>query len=381
MGRMLPPLALSILLAVPRFAPPAEREGPPPESYRLDWRAPASCPSLAQIEARIAALRSGPANGERTLDIEVTVTPTAAGMTARLQTRFEGRQDTRELLAARCEDVAEALAVFVVVSLEPAPAGDPGLPPDAGIPDPRVSPHPGASPGSDAGVPDPRALPPPDARRGSVGASVARSAVPTRASPHVPSTATGMRTVTDPSNIVEVRRDASSGGRRFPRHGHLGVHAGPEIGVLSAPTAVARLSLAMAWIHLRLEVVGTYFTPRLLLEDTGGGGLYQAGSVAPRVCWQSRPVGLAWFGCGGFEAGVLRVDARRTIEPNTVHGVFGGPLGAVGLLRYGVRTGFVLGLEAAGRAFGAATVLGSARARMQFPVSVRGFVGFEIRLP
>lgn len=126
--------------------PPAA--GTDASAIELRYDAPASCPSEAQVRARIAALAS-----TKPLPARVRIVAEGGGFRAHVEIEREGGLDPRELTAPSCAAVAEAAALVVAIS--PERAGEEPLPVDE---PPLLTPEPPPSPDADD-VDEPREPP------------------------------------------------------------------------------------------------------------------------------------------------------------------------------------------------------------------------------
>lgn len=120
------------------------------ESIRLDYQAPDGCPDQAAFEALVRSRTphlTFVGRGEaRTFDVSIDAGPPTTG---RLVVRRDGRIDgSRQIQAASCGEVTEALALMVALAVDPTAL----LPPPIGEPaaaDPAL-PSPASAPIADA---------------------------------------------------------------------------------------------------------------------------------------------------------------------------------------------------------------------------------------
>lgn len=138
-------LAASIVLGVAPTLPPPPIEVSPHDEmhaadYTLVWNAPASCPSAAQIEARVAALRTTEPGGDGVIDIRAYVVKDGDMHRLELTTEYREYSETRELAARECAELGEAVALVVAFALAP----EPGEHPDVFEPEPTPLPEPHA---------------------------------------------------------------------------------------------------------------------------------------------------------------------------------------------------------------------------------------------
>jgi len=349
---ILPSIALLWMIQ----APPESAAPHPaafPRDYVLEWQAPPSCPSVAAIHARVADLMQRPAAGEGTAEVSVFVEKTEQGFGASVTTTFAGMRDDRQFRAVSCEELAEATAVLLAITLDPSLSEAIPDPPDRAVretvpppPAPLVIPTPTARPTGGAESPSP---PPPE-------------------------------------SLIDESPPASSpkprGTTKRPAEILLGIQGGMDYGGLSVATGAIRASLGLAWKQARLDVQGTYLTPRLLVEADGMGVLYQLGTAGLRGCWCKR-FSPRWtlLPCGGAEAGVLRIDTRGIAPPQTHHRLFVGVVASLGVVARWSNFGLHGAVEFVGRVRGTRTFVDDDATHTQFPVSFRVLVGFEVALP
>ena len=319
-----------------------------PRDYTLVWEAPDDCPTEDEIRARVEVLLGGPRSGQGTAEVSAYVDAVGVGFSMSMRTRFAGEAHERVLEARTCAELAEATAVLLAITLEPAREQRSGPP-----------------------LRDPVAVPlPPTAGAASVALGSRKASDPPAAAPEL--VARGPR-----------QSPPSFGRRRYrPVATIWGAGAGVEVGALGAATAALRMSLGLFWAQgFGVEASGTYLAPRVRRRGDRAGAMYQLGSAAARGCWRSAPERWAFVGCLGVEAGGLWASTRGIDPPATRVGPFFGPSAAVGILHRWRRVGVRLGGEAVVRAVGSETTIGGQPALQQFPVSVRGLAGVEVYLP
>lgn len=133
--------ATLVAATVPCRAQPPDAGSP----LDLEWTAPEGCPNEADVRARIARLARSTSEGGRRLRATARVDSTPEGaFRVALETFTAEARDTRELVGASCEAVADSVAVVLALRLgassdEPPPAAPP--PP---LPKPEQVPPPGA---------------------------------------------------------------------------------------------------------------------------------------------------------------------------------------------------------------------------------------------
>jgi len=92
------------------------------EPVSLSWKAPAGCPTEADVRAEIDRLL-GTSKAEAPLEVIVIVTRNEAGRHhAKLDIKGEDGPTTREVDAASCAAVSDAAALIVAMTIDPAAA-------------------------------------------------------------------------------------------------------------------------------------------------------------------------------------------------------------------------------------------------------------------
>ncbi|HEY2900304.1 MAG TPA: hypothetical protein VGL59_07000, partial [Polyangia bacterium] len=116
--------AAALIAALATAAPLAARaddEQPPPE-LTLSWRAPADCPSAADVEGQFARLLGGVRRkpSRKHLDATATVTRTPGNSwSVQLQTMLDGVPGQRTLEGDSCWTVASAAALILALTIDP----------------------------------------------------------------------------------------------------------------------------------------------------------------------------------------------------------------------------------------------------------------------
>lgn len=108
-----------MLLALPARA----QATPPRERVHLAYEAPPACAARATLEAAVAArapavVFTPPADDARVF--AVVITETDAGYRGSLAVGSTGGTASRELAAARCDDLVQALALVIALAIDPA---------------------------------------------------------------------------------------------------------------------------------------------------------------------------------------------------------------------------------------------------------------------
>ncbi len=255
---------------------------------RLEWRAPQTCPTHAQVLARAQRL-AGTEHERQTLAVGAIVdAPESAGTPWRLRlaVRDDGGEHVRELEAEQCEALADVTALVLALGLDPF-----------GV--------------SMSAQTDPRPEPPVTR---AIDDSTDRVVVADRPVEPTP----------DASTRPALTRRSRHAGRDQIGFG-IRLLAGGEVGALPGGSGGGRLALALLTKRLRLEAHGSYWLPRpARAPDTSGIGadvrLADGGVDACVRFYAGRHVELPV--CAGAELGLMRADAVGTPEPRRAHGAW-----------------------------------------------------------
>ena len=321
-------LALLSLL-VPE--PPA-----PPASIDLQWNAPPGCSSAEAVQARVAALLSGPPRGQGEAVVVASVVREGEAVSMTLTTTFAGATDVREVTSTSCEALADATAVLLAVSLEPSL---------------DVQPEPEPEP-----EPEPVPVPP-----------VVSDAAPAPALPRIAEPAAASESAPEP---VESPPPAAG---PWPVALHGGLETGLEGGALVDPAAAVRAAFGVGQDRWQVEVLGTYLVPRARPE-----ALVQAGTVGLRGCWTPGRAPWTALLCGGGDIGGFRAESRGLDPPVSRLGPYAGPAASIGAAWSGARVGFTLRAEAVARLWGSETTRAGVALSTQRFISARLLAGVRV---
>lgn len=326
------------LLELPTVVPVPPTD---PLELELTWRAPAGCPSAAEIEQRIRALLPGDPNGAGVLQVDGEVVEVDGGVALSMRSTFAGHSERRTLRAPSCSELGEATAVLLAIALEPSRADELGAPPQPPLP----------------------TTPPPEPL-------VERASDIDVASDPIPAA--------DPtavSSVPDERSPMPSGRDRRPTAAGFRLAGGVEAGAMPLPSGVLQGAALLLWPHARAELVGTWMPPRTRATQSPAGAGFQLGALGLQGCGQPTrgPVEIPL--CLGLEGGATRArfDGRTTVKP-WVAG-----LASVGVARAWGRIGLWGAAELVGTLVGYRFFDGAARLLRQFPVSGRLLVGIELR--
>ncbi|MBX7081974.1 MAG: hypothetical protein K1X88_22400 [Nannocystaceae bacterium] len=308
----------------PELPPPPPR----PADYALRWEAPPECPSAETIAARVQALARDPTGGSGTAFVQAQVEATAAGYRLVLATEFLGNVETRVLEAEQCDALADATALVIAVTLQPALAtvppvrdAEPEPPPEPATPEPDARPEP---------------LPPPEPAR-------PRRAVPVQA----------------------LLRAAALG----------------EWGSLPGPSGGAAVAIGVAWPRIRAELEAMWVAPRSTPRRDGRSATVQLAGGTARACYRVWVRSVELPVCAGLEAAAAIARPQGTRSTDRRVGPSVGPKIGVGVARQFRTVGVFAAVEAVGRAYGTSLSVDGTRLFTQAPVSGRLWLGVELHLP
>lgn len=345
---MFPGLLWSLRLTL---APPTPVPLPPdPLELELVWRAPADCPTQAELERRLRELLPGDPAGEGVLHVEGDVTIDAAGAHLSLASTFRGVTERRELTSTNCSELGEATAVWLAVALEP----DASARPTAPKPAPTIVSPPPRDPTDDT----PRLDPTP-------------SLDPIADPPRTTSPPTSTRDSPPATSPAPIRR------ARIPALG-LRIAAGLELGALPPPAGAVQLAALLLWRRARLEIHGTYLAPRTRRDASGQGARLQLGAAGVRGCGRLFAGAVEFPLCAGAEAGAIRARAVGLGDTVTT-GPWAAAIASAGVARAWGPVAIHFAVEGLGRLVGTRFLVGEAVSSRQFPVSARALFGIELR--
>ncbi|MCH9682234.1 MAG: hypothetical protein K0V04_12420 [Deltaproteobacteria bacterium] len=261
-----------------------------PGGVRVDWHAPPQCPDAQWVRREVAAHLGGGSTEPPSLDARADVTNPANG---RWELDLELRQGKevvgqRQLSAPTCSELASAAALIVAIAVDPNVAiggGDPGevTPPRIDEPSVLVPQEPTTDPVPeiDEVKPDP---------------------VPEESGPVVDE-------IAEPPLVPEAPRSP----RRLSLG--LGVRGGLDVGAMGVGASL-RLSPALVWPRLRVELLGAWAIPRRVAADeiSGVEARLQRGSAGVAVCPVLSAQAVEIPLCGAVEAGAVEGVGRGSVR-------------------------------------------------------------------
>lgn len=259
----------------------------------LGWEAPEGCRPAADVRAQIEA-----ANLELDEPVEgqVVVQGEAGAWSAEVSIDVEGSIVRRTLGESDCDALADAIAVVVLVTLDPlAREEDAALVP---APEPavqKVEPDPPEAPGD----PEPTASEEPE---------------PTAV----------------PSETPESSPESVPARRRVRWEGvALWLGGGGEIGMLQVLFGTAAAGVGLRFGPLRVDASGVFVGVRRIEHEGGGAAVFNVGGAQLRACgvpaWGRFELPL----CGGAEAGAIAARGRGLTRTRTVRTPWANALASV----------------------------------------------------
>jgi hypothetical protein len=250
---------------------------------RVAWSAPAACPRAEDVHGRVRALLTAEIAAvlRHTLEVSGVIEPLDSGRFALdLEIREGSSVGTRRLEAETCEDVAQAGALVIALTINPElyesqARVDPSSPATSAPP---------VSPASLANATEPRSEPPLPAAERSVTPEGNGSNHSVRARP-------GFRFGIGVGGVV----DAGS----VP-----GIDMGPE------------LLLHARWRALSAELFGAWLPPRRALAPgySNVGGAVELLTLGLRACVATGRTKWLGGGCAAFELGRLQGQAFGAVD-------------------------------------------------------------------
>jgi hypothetical protein len=284
-------ISSSLLLLVGLLGSTARAE---PAAVGVEYVAPPDCPSAEvfaqQIAARTPVFREHLA--EHAVRVEIVSEP--GGVLGRASLVLSGHAAERELRAARCEEVVEALALVVAILIDP---------------NADTRPIPVSSAATVAATPEPEPAVPPAPVR-TEPAPAARRPLPERPRPSEP-------------------RRAEGPGYRFIAGAHLAAEGAvaPELTV--GPRVFFGVDLQRAWpwpSSFRLS--GARLFSRRMRDASGSAKLTLDAARADACFLRIRDGDLALEPCAGLDVGLLRVDGQHPLGGHD-HTLFWADAGAL----------------------------------------------------
>ncbi|MFV8751013.1 hypothetical protein ACNOYE_10750 [Nannocystaceae bacterium ST9] len=313
----------------------------------LDWQAPATCPSEAEVLARVRA--RVPASTSATLSIRARVSADESSHRVELELRNAEGESMRSFAARDCETLTDAVVLVVAVTFDPvwlveqlererAPSEGPELEaPEPEAPEPEA--------------PEPEA---PESTRIDAPIELGLQLEP----------------AAEPSPRVSLRVGlrAFGGGGYGPTRGAHGFVGG---------------ALALIGERWRVELGARWSAPRVVRRAEGAGGRFEAWSLGARGCFVPVARALEFPLCLGIEAGLVRgrgLESLPRVETasfpwvagSVAQGLWWAPLDRLAL---GVELELVL-------PFTRGSFLVDEREVERIAgIGVRGLAGVELRLP
>jgi hypothetical protein len=293
---------------------------PEPPAAGLVWEAPRGCPGREELLAAVERRLGRAFTGEVKVEARVSQQADAPRYRLVLRIATRGRGAARTLTSQRCAALVDATALLVATAARreaevaeaapaAAPAGDAageveiGEAMEVSPPTPESEPEPAAQ-GSE---PAPE---PPATEEGAMELEVA-GPLTTAVSSETPLQAPGRP--------------------RRPLGGALRVQGGPEYGALPGVSAAVMLAGGLLWRRARLELRGTFLTPRTKELQPEGELRAFAGLGAVLGCGRLGPKRVEIPLCGGLEVGGVRGIAQGVPGARSTTGLWLAVVASVGV--------------------------------------------------
>ncbi len=344
-----------LVLAVGLTAGTAAAQADLPASSRgtLSWEAPASCPTEEAVRAQIVSLLTdAPGSGPLVRARSIVTRKPDGRWHLDFRLEVDAREETRQLDAASCGDLATATATLVAIAVSP---GQASAPVDAAGPLEALVP---VSP------PGPEVLPPTPPQRAVL-------------------TTTPSTTVHDDAHREESAVAAAPPVRRFA----VAALLGGTSGAVGNPAFAVGGSFAYLTTHTRWEA-GVLWSPLASIDNTaaGVGGVFTMGVVEARACYLlpfQLPAHITFGPCVNAEGGYLyaRGEGELDLSESKTRGWAG--VGAGGILTIGGPTlAFRLQLEGVVPLARTHFVVdGGGEVETPWPIVPRALVGGEVHFP
>lgn len=294
---------------------------PEPPAAGLVWEAPRGCPGREELLAAVERRLGRAFAGEVRVEARVSLHVDAPRYRLALRIATRGRGATRSLTSQRCAALVDATALLVATAArreaEVAAGAEPS-PPD-----------PTADAEGEVEIAEAAEVPPPSPETPSPGPE------PTPA-PQGPGAPEGAVELEMPGPLagepVSSETPLQAPGR--PRRrlgGALRVQGGPEYGALPGVSGAVMLAGGLLWRRARLELRGTFLTPRTKQLQPEGELRAFAGLGAVLGCGRLGPKRVEIPLCGGLELGGVRGIAQGVVGARSTTGLWLAVVASVGV--------------------------------------------------
>jgi hypothetical protein len=261
--------------------------------FSLHWDAPAQCPDSDYVSAQVETLLAGTPSTLVRVTARATAQQRNDGIwTVTLTTDRDGTVGERSIEADSCRSLADATALIVALTIDPAHV--------AAARTARSSTIPVAS------------APPPEPAPPSAGT------LPLPASPTLPPSALTARPI---APAPEVEPSTGNGLRRRPPRFALFLAIAGDVGTLPHPAYGLSLSGSLLLGRFRAEIYGAYWPNQMAHgppgTPPGEGGNIELFSGGLRACLAPLMKRLELSSCAGLEAGALRGEGVNLLPSIT----------------------------------------------------------------
>jgi hypothetical protein len=327
-------MAMAAILSSAGFAAGAE-------PIELGWRAPSECPSAEAVRAELVDLLGAEHASER-VRVDIAVVHEPRGYVAAIVLEVGMHRSERELVAEHCDALADAAALVIAVTVDPAHA----VVGDEVVPEPVV---------------------------------VAEPAPPTPTPTPVTTSQQSRATAT---SIVQKPPPLRPARRRTPGF-HARVFGGLDTGATPGPTGTlgAAVGLRGRWFRAELDGSWAFGRERTVPGGAGASARIARGSLAVRGCGVPGRGRIEVPLCAALEAGALVGRGEgATVQPATAVlpwvAFSGGPALAISVVP---RVALLIGADVVVPLWRARFEIGDVDAFRPARVGMRALLGVELR--
>lgn len=289
---------------------------PEPPAAGLVWEAPRGCPGREELLAAVERRLGRAFAGEVRVEARVSLHADAPRYRLALRIATRGRGATRTLTSQRCAALVDATALLVATAArreaEVAAGAEPS-PPD----------RPADAEG-EVEIGEAAEVSPPETESGSEWASPGSEPAPAPQGPEAPEGAMELE-MPGPLAGEPVSSETPLQAPGRPRRrlgGALRVQGGPEYGALPGVSGAVMLAGGLLWRRARLELRGTFLSPRTKQLQPEGELRAFAGLGAVLGCGRLGPKRVEIPLCGGLEVGGVRGIAQGVVGARSTTGLW-----------------------------------------------------------
>ncbi|MBZ5710143.1 hypothetical protein [Nannocystis pusilla] len=283
---------------------------PEPPAAGLVWEAPRGCPGREELLAAVERRLGRAFAGEVEVEARVSLYPEAPRYRLTLRIATRGRGATRTLTSQRCAALVDATALLVAT----AARREAGVAAAAGVESPPPRPPADAAGEVEIG----------EAAELSPETEPGPEPTPAPQGPGAPEAAMEIE-MAGPLSGEPVSSETPLQAPGRPRRrlgGALRVQGGPEYGALPGVSGAVMLAGGLLWRRARLELRGTFLSPRTKALQPEGELRAFAGMGAALGCGRLGPRRVEIPLCGGLEVGGVRGIAQGVVGARSTTGLW-----------------------------------------------------------